>query len=550
MNCVEPLNSQIQPGMEKSNQWNLRIAQIILVLFSLVFTILSVVGLFETCRLDPASYNNEHILFCKDNLFLNILILVLLVFVMMVVLIKIEHKIQDKDIRKAKVALGIWIFLLSLLWVFSTQTIPTSDSMLVLDAASRAALNDFSFLLDSERYFQMFPFQLGMVSVFEVGYRIFGSSSYYVFCALNAAALSASFLAVVQLADAIFRRRVVTMMAVLLSACCIQPILFTSFIYGTLYGLAAILWAFNFFVRFLHKPNLVNSIWVLLLCSFSVLIKPNYWIVVVAIGIILLLSLPYGHKVAKLAFLSFLIALPIVLNISIRSSYERRGNVDLGAGTPQIAWMVMGLSNTKNNPGWYNGYTFSVLKNAGWDEKITSEQVMSDLSERVQVLIDDPVYAFSFFSGKFLSQWNETSFESVWTSKLREHYREVPAFIHSVYGGSLGKVLYFGFDQYIQLLYTLCTLAILTGRKSKKKSSMMDYSIPPIATGLDTLNQALLPLTILGGVFYHLLFEAKSYYAIPYLVMLIPSAAFGAAQTLDALKGRKFVRRLLPENHE
>lgn len=41
------------------------------------------------------------------------------------------------------------------------------------------------------------------------------------------------------------------------------------------------------------------------------------------------------------------------------------------------------------------------------------------------------------------------------------------------------------------------------------------------------MESCLLPLIILGGLLYHLLFEAKSQYALPYFVLMIPMAAFG-----------------------
>ena len=41
------------------------------------------------------------------------------------------------------------------------------------------------------------------------------------------------------------------------------------------------------------------------------------------------------------------------------------------------------------------------------------------------------------------------------------------------------------------------------------------------------MESSLLPLIILGGLLYHLLFEAKSQYALPYFVLMIPMAAFG-----------------------
>ncbi|MPN36645.1 hypothetical protein SDC9_184155 [bioreactor metagenome] len=36
-----------------------------------------------------------------------------------------------------------------------------------------------------------------------------------------------------------------------------------------------------------------------------------------------------------------------------------------------------------------------------------------------------------------------------------------------------------------------------------------------------------IPLIIFGGVLYHILFEAKSQYVIPYLVLMLPLAACG-----------------------
>ena len=37
----------------------------------------------------------------------------------------------------------------------------------------------------------------------------------------------------------------------------------------------------------------------------------------------------------------------------------------------------------------------------------------------------------------------------------------------------------------------------------------------------------MIPVTILGGVLYHLLFEAKAQYAYPYMVYMLPLAAAG-----------------------
>lgn len=57
---------------------------------------------------------------------------------------------------------------------------------------------------------------------------------------------------------------------------------------------------------------------------------------------------------------------------------------------------------------------------------------------------------------------------------------------------------------------------------------------------------AFLPLIVLGGFLYHLLFEAKSLYILPYFVMLVPYAAYGLYRLVHfrpAGLGKLFRRR-------
>ena len=44
---------------------------------------------------------------------------------------------------------------------------------------------------------------------------------------------------------------------------------------------------------------------------------------------------------------------------------------------------------------------------------------------------------------------------------------------------------------------------------------------------IGNLLRTLLPLILLGGLLYHLLFEAKSQYAMPYFLLMLPLAAYG-----------------------
>ena len=46
----------------------------------------------------------------------------------------------------------------------------------------------------------------------------------------------------------------------------------------------------------------------------------------------------------------------------------------------------------------------------------------------------------------------------------------------------------------------------------------------------------MIPVTVLGGALYHLIFEAKAQYAYPYMVYMLPLAAAGLCTLAEKLK--------------
>ena len=75
-------------------------------------------------------------------------------------------------------------------------------------------------------------------------------------------------------------------------------------------------------------------------------------------------------------------------------------------------------------------------------------------------------------------------------------------------------------NQYQQLVFAGTLLGLAALRKKKDVACL------------------LLPLVILGGLSYHLLFEAKSQYALPYFVMMVPLAGCGFASFFKRVEER------------
>lgn len=491
---------------------------------------LLIASLLQTSVIDPNAYRKEHILYWSDHALVNIAILLVLLAGAVFALFRLRGRTDRIPMRAVKIALAVWVFGMSCLWAFSIRSIPEADSARVVEAARLAAAGDFSFFGAKLQYFQMFPYQLGIVAFYEPFFRLFGGGAYAALWLTNAAALAAGELALVTLAEALFPDRRAALATAVLLALCPQPVLFCSFLYGNLPGLAAMLWAFVLVVRLLNGARARSVVWIALLCALGVALKSNSWIGVAAIVLTLLISLPERFRPAKLVCCAAVVAAPLLLTRAVQAGYEQRADIRLGGGTPQTAWLVMGFSESERAPGWYNGYSYSVLKDAGWDTDRARQIIAGDLAERLDALTATPGALGSFLLKKTLSQWNEPSFESIWISKVKQHEAALPVFAESVYNGAAGEALGVWFEHETSLLYAAFAagmLALLLRKHPDTPQESGAFAAPSRAA-------LLLPaLCLLGGFVYHLLFEAKSQYTLSYLVMMVPYAAFGLTSLAD-----------------
>lgn len=198
-------------------------------------------------------------------------------------------------------------------------------------------------------------------------------------------------------------------------------------------------------------------------------------------------------------------------------SYESRAGVKLSDGVSQTLYLDMGLNESYMAPGWYNGISLQTYKNNALNSEAANRAALSDIKSRLYTMSKDPGYALDFFNKKIISQWNEPTFESIWVSKVKGHYKNINSLAESVYSGSFGQFFESYFNFYMQIIYLLFTTGVVCLILKKKAN----------------IETALLPLVLLGGFGYHLLFEGKLQYLLTYIVLLIPTAAYAIGCILD-----------------
>ena len=486
---------------------------IIFGLSCVIFLFLSIAGILQTSKIDPKNYVKEHILFINDNLLYNIFFM----FLFLATLCLLYRMMKRISLKVMSLFLIFYVVIIGFIWVYAVQSVPAADSDKITSAA-RAFLNgDYSVLQSDDSYFRYFPFQLGFTFYCEIFFRLFGSSNYTAIAMTNVLALGVAYLALIKLSSLIFKNQDIVKLMILLLAGCFQSILFCSFIYGNIIGFSFSMWAVVFVTVYFKNRKKSRLVYAAVLIAAAVVAKPNYYIILAAICIILLVDCVKSRKLLNIAAVILAVTLTLSINRIIICSYESKADIELGNGVPSILWAAMGLQESDMAPGWYNHYTIQTFSESGYNSESAVSSAWMNISDRLSYFLSNPQYMLSFFTQKILSQWNEPTYESIWVSKTKIHLSEVPAFADDIYNNELGIKLEYYFNIYQQLILIGFLVSMIKCFKTKD----IAYSF--------------IPLIILGGFFYHLIFEAKSQYVLVYFVLLIPYAAFGLHSILEGI---------------
>lgn len=465
----------------------------------------------------------ENIEFLQDKIWLNLLVLV----GMLAFFWYLRPKLERVPVKLLKTWLTIWVVSVGLLWVFSALSYPTHDSRIVTQAGEACAKGDYSLL--REDYFQYYPFQLGYVFYTELMMRLLPIKDFYLHIeAANIGFLAAGYWAILRFMETVFHKDRITRLTILLLALCAQPILFSTFVYGVIPGLCCALWAVAHTAAYLKSGKLKHGILACIFIALAVLMKQNYLIVLAAMAIVLALHFCGRPKWAHLGFLVLAVVMVLGLRSAVTFQYEKRANIEFGNGIPIVSWAAMGMNEGYTTSGWYNrDYTVKNFNQAGRQAEKASAASLQEIQERLRHFQKDKPYAIKFFLQKTLSQWNEPTYQSLWTNQVRGHYNNGPWGLAKFFS-TTGEGIVKGYMGFYQQLVFFCTAVALWHGMRKKKL-------------------ALVPLVILGGFLYHLVFEGKSQYIMPYFVMMVPLASYGLHLILEQveawrIKYKKIVR--------
>lgn len=475
----------------------------------------------ETSYLNTNDISGENIDIYSDNVFLNLILLVIYLSVAYL----FYHCTDAIPKRYFELLLFGWVFCFGSVFIGTTKLAPPiySDSFMLINAAIDAS---DGFYHNMPTYFSRFPFQLGYVLYAEVFLRVMFvvlpglPEGYYVLGLqfINLVWLMLCYYSLLCITRCLWDDERVHKLCMLLMFFSLQPMMSCTFLYGNIPALACGTVAVWMFLKFMQEDKLRFALLCVLFLTAAVALKLNLMIFLVAIGALWLVKLVKKFSLKSCLCLVLAAVCALTLSKIPQAVYEKRSGYEFGEGIPMVAWLAMGMSEGHAAAGWYKeDHTVTAFKESGNDPDLTGEKAKTAIAERLGFFGENPREAMSFFAEKLRSQWNEPSYDSIWLNQVFTSYSEKGG-IYSLLCDK-GERLTVGFmNQHQQLVF----LGMLMG-------------IIALVRKRDILS-CILPLIILGGLMYHLLFEAKSQYALPYFILMMPVAAMGLSAFFEGLK--------------
>jgi Predicted membrane-bound mannosyltransferase len=464
---------------------------------------------------------DEHISFQKDSILFNLFLLGV-VSVILHLYGKLEKFLISRKRRNILVAVVcVFAVLFGIYWVKTTCTYPQGDQEYVLVYARLFNAGDFSGLKDGE-YLGLYPQQLGIVTFFRILRLLFGNEEYLMFQYLTAALLSAVIMSGTKVVRYISRENVkAELFYLLFVVTCFPMYAYTPFIYGDLISLEVGMIAVWAFLACLERMRVWRLVWFGISIGLAVFLRENMIILAIAMGIVVVIKLFCDSERRRhFCVMGAVMILGILLFQGvIKLTYHNVVDPEAEA-VPTSTFIVMGLNDDYGYPGWDNGYGLAVFFECDRDADTTTKRAMEDLKSYINLYRNNPSYMVDFFTRKMLTQWNAPMYQCIVMNN--RIIGEQGKIVRNIYEQG---ILFKWINNYMKIFQLVLYASILFLLIVKRRE-------------WGAIDKYLLLIAVIGGFFFSLMWEAKTRYVFPYMLMQLPYMAIGVNEVLKFIKAQ------------
>lgn len=451
----------------------------------------------------------------KSNIFVSVVLVGL--FVGLLELEKrVSARIQWRAMQVTLLVAMLWIGVTGMWWIQAVDRIPTGDQAFVYGGASYFLEGDYVFL-ESGGYCSMYPHQLGLIALVELLFLFVGPLNYFAFqviCVLFTVGIVYMGYRIV--------KEITTHTAVVLMYCvmmmgCLPMVFYTGWVYGDIPSIFFALMTEVMLLQYSKQKKNRYLVGIVVSILMGLLVRKNALILLVALCLVVGVHLIREMDKKLLLTLVLSIVLPTLAYQGVYKMYEIRAGHEMYDAIPTISWIAMGMQEDNGRYGWYNNYPKEVFYGNASNADFATVIIKEDMENRIEEFKEDIPYAWTFFKGKILSQWNEPLYQSIYFNGDYSNLQETVdpnSFVAKLSNDYFAKVLWICDRlQFWVYLGTACYFLFAV----KKDSNILQH---------------LLAVAMLGGFFFSIIWEAKARYILPYYITMFPCAVIGYEQMI------------------
>lgn len=498
-------------------------------LSALTIAYLLILSMFATCLMQSGADGESCNAFLGDRWYLHVVVIAVLV-----VLLRRLHGTMaawscegenDGEQRGRRLVWRVtWIvagiyLVCGLAFILSTQLAPSSDGAKVMEVAEQILAGNRE-AFEQTGYMYRYPFQRGLVLLDLASIRVFGNAGYLALQVLNLIALITILICMVWLVDHVWQSTAVSILTALLQLLFIPMGLYITHNYGILYGMALSFVAICLAYQAWTTRQYGCYVGAAIAMALAIELKSNSLIWLIGLSMAILFSgIRVWQSERRRAVIGVAAIVGMFLVVQLASACsgaltEHLAGVTLSQGMPKTCWIYMGLQDDDDKPGAYNGNSVSLYEEYDYDYDATNEEAVHRIVQLFGYMASVPGKTVNQFYRKIAFEWNNPTFESLDIQSGRlsgvTGEEENPVVEALTLGGlSNALVQYMNLYQTVILAFALVAMVVLWRRHDVTWWEIVLFTI------------------LLGGFAFHLFWEAKPQYTLPYFLLLIPYAAKG-----------------------
>lgn len=422
-----------------------------------------------------------------------------------------EKSKAKKNIRRALFIIAITLYVLfSIAWIIVRMPAVVGDQIHACNLAQTFFRGNTEEFLPNMtyagipliEYMQAYHQQISLAFVFSMFFRIINLDFIESLRVLNVICICLTVLVLYKINKQLAREHKTNkvLLFTLILTFVSLPMLST-FVYGDIPSIALCLFAVYFMMRYTETRKIRYPIFASILTMIAYMMRMNSLIFIIATSMYLILNIwkewskeDWKNRILHISIICIYLIISMFPASLVKNYYFQKYDLDKDKIYPNNSYLLMAMEEGPRGNGWYNeNIAGPALKEP---EKMKIEYTQK-IKDRLTYFSENWGYTLKFYTKKITSMWTENTYAAVRNNTFADNTM-IDKFINP---------LTF-YQKAVLILICICSIIILVQNRKN-----LSYELIFLAT------------IFIGGFAFHILWEAKSRYIIPYIVVLIPMAS-------------------------